>query len=153
MSAGVEVKQFEAKNTAYVIARGTFDNIRPIMGEAMQASRSYIESLGDGLVGAQYTRVLSTSESGFEFEVGYLVKSPVPGDGRVQGGELPAATVATYWHIGDYENLAESWAVLEGWFKDNGRQLADHAFEIYWTTAEDLNDLSTQTTEIHWPVA
>jgi len=55
-----------------------------------------------------------------EIEVGFPVAAPVPGDGRVQEGVLPAGQYVTAWHTGHPSGLAEATGALLDWAAQQG---------------------------------
>ena len=55
-----------------------------------------------------------------EIAFGVVVAAPVPGDGRVMSGALPAGDYGVVRFTGDYDQLFEVNAVLVGWAKERG---------------------------------
>ncbi len=55
-----------------------------------------------------------------EIAFGVVVADPVPGDGRVQPGEMPAGNYGAVRYTGPYDQLFEVNAVLVGWAKERG---------------------------------
>ncbi|MFO0982341.1 MAG: hypothetical protein U1E76_11495 [Planctomycetota bacterium] len=56
------------------------------------------------------------------------------------------------WHVGPYQLLPQSHAVLEQWMRARSLQAAGGFWEIYWTDPGLELDQSKWKTQIVWPV-
>lgn len=54
---------------------------------------------------------------------------PVTEVGRVESGELPAATVVRTVYHGPYEGLPDAWGELDAWMKEQGHTQAPDLWE------------------------
>mgnify|MGYP002626216662 CR=1 FL=1 len=76
------------------------------------------------------------------------VKEALPSEGDVQADALPAGKVASAWHMGPYEKLNETYAVVEAWIADEGLNTGPQSWEIYWTDPGSEPDSSKWKTEV-----
>jgi effector-binding domain-containing protein len=58
-------------------------------------------------------------EDKLDIEMGWPTATKLAGNGRVQGGVLPAGKYASVLYMGDYSGLMEANRVLVDWAKDN----------------------------------
>ncbi|QBI18713.1 AraC family transcriptional regulator [Egibacter rhizosphaerae] len=66
--------------------------------------------------------VVGDHETPFDVEVGVPVRTPIDGDGRVQGGTIPGGSYAIITHHGHPDRFEESFAALETWRAAENRQ-------------------------------
>ena len=81
------------------------------------------------------------------------IAGPVPAEGRVQVGTVPAATVVRTLHVGRYEDLGGAYAALSEWVADHGLVAAGPIREHYLTGVGDAVPPEAYRTEIDQPVA
>jgi effector-binding domain-containing protein len=89
----------------------------------------------------------------FDFEIGVPVKTPVSPVGRVQAGQLPAATVARTVYQGPYEGLGSAWEEFVAWIAAEGHTPAADLWECYVAGPESNPDPATWRTELNRPLA
>jgi effector-binding domain-containing protein len=80
------------------------------------------------------------------------LERPVVGKGRMQGGELPAATVAFTLHTGAYDAVGPVYAAIQAWMQERGHESAGPAREIYLVGPGAVADPAAYRTEIQWPI-
>ncbi len=120
----------------------------PLFGEVM----THMQRNGQHPAGLPFAIYHGMDGGEVDVECGIPVVSSVPGEGRVQAGELPAGTVATVTHTGPYEGLRETWAALTGWMSSQGLVPASAPWEVYVTDPGMEPDSSKWRTEIFFPV-
>ena len=74
-------------------------------------------------------------------------------EGRVENGELPAATVARTVYHGDYDGLGEAWGAFGEWMAEAGHAAASNLWESYVTGPESGPDPAGWQTELNRPLA
>jgi len=101
----------------------------------------------------RYTR-LGDMDGPMRVEVGVPVAAPVPGDGRVVAGAIPAGRYATLLHTGHPDRLVAAHAALHSWIADQRLAFArdgdawDGRFEFFLTDPDDQPDPEQWSTEV-----
>ena len=88
-----------------------------------------------------------------DIEGGLPVASPLPSEGRIVSGTLPAGDVATTIHLGPYDRLPEAHDALHTWLSEHRKNSAGPQWEVYWTDPGLEPDPSKWKTELMWPIA
>ena len=124
-------------------------NLAVILPEVM----GYITSVGADMAGPPFTRIHARTGGTVDMEAGFALKKKVESKGRIQSSELPGGDVAVTWHVGPYDQLEKSYAVLEAWMKEQGLASRGGHWEVYWTDPGMEPDPKKWRTQILWPVA
>jgi effector-binding domain-containing protein len=83
----------------------------------------------------------------------FLLRCPVPEQGRMRVHELPAATMASTIHHGTYESLCEAHDAIITWVDANGYRIAGPDREIYLhNTMPARRDDPSYVTELQYPI-
>jgi effector-binding domain-containing protein len=103
-------------------------NVIPqLHGEAM----TWLESQGLKPSGPSFVRYhVINMEDKLDIEMGWPTATKLAGNGRVQGGLIPAGKYASVLYTGDYSGLMAANGVLVNWAKDN---------HIAWDRWDDPN--------------
>jgi effector-binding domain-containing protein len=101
-------------------------------GESLRELWTVMQARRLTAVGPPYVRYHTFGESETDVEVGMPVAHPETGEGRIAARELPGGAAISTWHIGAHDRLGEAYARLESWLKEDGRQPAGAAWEVYW---------------------
>ncbi len=102
--------------------------------------------------GPPFARFHNVSGDGFDLEAGLPVVTPLPGQGRITPGELPAGEVAVLSLFGPYEGLLASCQVLTDWVASQGRMAAGPLWEVYITDPGAEPDPTKWRTDIYLPL-
>jgi len=83
----------------------------------------------------------------------FILRCPVPEQGRMRVHELPAATVAATVHHGSYATIGQAHEAILTWIEANGYRIAgpDREVYLYNSTPIRLDDPS-YVTELQYPV-
>ena len=100
-----------------------FDKTFPAVAEAIAVA-------GGQLLPPAYARYTGMPTDTVDVEIGFGVQQPVEAPELVVT-DNPAVRAVVYTHIGPYERLAESYAVVEEWFATQDLGLADAMWEFY----------------------
>ncbi len=138
--------------TAVVHVRCPRDQIRSVMGPGREELMSTLARQGITPAGPWFTHHLRMDPAFFDFEIGVPVTRPVSPAGRVEPGELPAATVARTVHRGGYEGLAAAWPRLDAWAVAQGRRPGPSLWEVYVAGPEASPDPASWRTELVRPL-
>ena len=134
----VSVRNVERRGIAAVHARVPAARVAAVF--AAHLDQVYAASRA-GMVALDGQNVfLYGGDGGGEVDVhfGVGVTAPFAGAGAVRYTELPAGTVATATHLGDYGRLGETHAAIVAWCRSNGRALAGPRWEVYghWSSGD-----------------
>lgn len=126
--------------------------IRNVMGPGYSELMAAVAAQGLVPAGPWYTYHLRMDPDVFDFEIGVPVPSPVTPIGRVQAGELPAATVARTVYHGPYEGLGSAWGEFEAWLASEGHTPGPQLWERYVAGPESDPDPANWRTELNRPL-
>jgi len=125
------------------------EEIRNVMGPAMQELMALIPSGGITPAGRIFSHHFATDPGHFEFEVGIPVTGKVTATGRVVAGELPARRVIRTNYRGGYEGLGEAWGQFEAAIKARSVATTGEFWEVYTTGPESGPDETKWSTELN----
>ena len=147
-----QILQTTAQLTAIIRLTIPREEIRHVMGPAIQEVTSAAKAQGIGPAGPVFSHHLKMSPDIFDFEVGVPVTAPVSAIGRVQSGQLPATTVARTSYYGPYEGLGDAWSDFVDWIEAQGHKPAADLWECYLTGPEANPDPAKWCTELTRPL-
>jgi effector-binding domain-containing protein len=128
-------------------------DMRKMFGPAAGELLATLRTQGLEASGALFAHHLSTAADWFDFELGLKVASPVAATGRVQPGQLPAATVARAEYTGPYEGLPSAWVEFNKWIEESGHASAKDLWEVYCVGPQSTDDPASWRTELNRPLA
>src|SRR5262245_9064625 len=124
-----QIVQTAAQQAAVVRLTIPRAEIRNVMGPGIGELMAAIAAQGIAPAGPWFSHHLRMDPDVFDFEIGVPLTAPVTPAGRVQPGQLPAATVARTVYHGDYEGLGPAWGEFAGWIAANGYMPAADLWE------------------------
>ncbi len=152
MLDSLTIVQTQAQPAAVIRLRIPREEIRQAMAPAISEVIEAVIDQGIGPAGPVFSHHFDMQPGIFHFEVGVPVSGTVQSVGRVQPGQLPAATVARTIYTGPYERLGEAWGEFLKRVEAEGHQTAANLWERYVTGAESSPDPSTYRTELNRPL-
>lgn len=126
--------------------------IRNVMGPGMAELKAAVAAQGVAPAGPMFSHHFRMDPAIFDFEIGVPVTAPISPVGRVEAGELPAATVARTVYHGPYEGLGPAWGEFNSWVKAEGHTPAPDLWESYVSGPESYPDPATFRTELNRPL-
>ncbi len=126
--------------------------IRNVMGPGHRELLAALAAQGIAPAGPWLTHHLRMDPEIFDFEIAVPVTTPISAAGRVQPGQLPAATVARTVYHGPYEGLASAWGEFNAWIAAAGHTPAPDLWECYVAGPESNPDPTTWRTELTRPL-
>lgn len=126
--------------------------IQAVMGPGMAELLATVAAQGLAPTGPLFSHHLRMDPDLFDFEIGVPVTGTVTPAGRVQPGQLPAATVARTVYHGGYEGLGSAWGEFNLWITAEGHTPAPDLWECYTTGPESGPDPATWRTELNRPL-
>lgn len=148
-----QIVRSQPQHTAVIRFTIPREEMPRIMGAAIGELVGAITAQGAGPAGPMYTFHYRNPTDSFDFEVGFPVSQPVAPAGRVQPGQLPAATVARTIYRGPYEGLGDAWGDFMRWMDANGHRSAGTLWERYVSGPESGADATAWQTELNRPLA
>lgn len=125
------------------------EQIREVIGPGIREVMDTVAAQGIQPTGPWFTHHLRMDPEVFDFEICVPVAAPVAPAGRVQPGQLPAATVARTVHHGDYAGLPEAWGEFMSWIEAKGLTPAPDLWECYAVGPESGPDPADWRTELN----
>ncbi|HKP51765.1 MAG TPA: GyrI-like domain-containing protein [Chloroflexia bacterium] len=154
----VKIEQLEPQPVLSIRATVRIEQLGEVMGDRIQALRDYLQQHGAQPAGPPFVRYHTFGETETDLETGVPVTSPIGGEGRIAGGELPGGPVITSWHTGPHDKLGDAYARIETWLREQGRERDGAAWEVYYwiDLSHDLDpsswDPSTWGTQLVQPI-
>jgi effector-binding domain-containing protein len=146
------IAQTPAQATAVIRLTVPRAEIQAVMGPGIRELMAAVAAQGIATSGAWFTHHFRHPTETFDFEIGVRVAAPVAAAGRVQPGELRAATVARTVYRGPYEGLAAAWGEFMAWIEAQGRTPAPDLWECYVAGPESGPDPAAWRTELNRPL-
>ena len=147
-----QIAQTAARATAVIRLTVPRSEIRHVMGPGYRELMAAIAAQGIAATGPWFTHHLRVPGETVDFEIGVPVAAPVAAAGRVEPGELRAATVARTVYRGPYEGLSGAWGEFMAWIETQGHAPASDLWECYVAGPESGPDPTTWHTELNRPL-
>lgn len=148
-----QIVRSQPQQTAVIRLTIPREEMPRIMGAAIGELVGAITAQGAGPAGPMYTFHHRNPTDSFDLEVGFPVSKPIAPAGRVQPGQLPAATVARTIYRGPYEGLGDAWGEFMRWIEANGHRPSSTLWERYVSGPESGADATVWQTELNRPLA
>ena len=148
-----QIAQTTAQPAAIIRFTIPKEEIQQVMGPGFQELMEVVSAQGIGPAGPFFSHHLRLDPEVWDFELGVPVSSPVSPTGRVEAGELPAATVAQTVYHGGYEGLGPAWGEFSGWIDAEGHAPGPNFWERYVAGPESGPDPANWRTELNRPLA
>ena len=126
--------------------------IMKVMGPGIKEVLAAVTAQGVGPVGPWFTYHLRVPTDTFDFKICVPVKAPVTPVGRVQAGELPAASVARTVYQGNYSGLGAGWGEFMKWIDARGLKAREDLWECYLVGPESGLPPTGWRTELNRPM-
>ncbi len=126
--------------------------IRAVMGPGIGEVLGVLATQGIAPSGPWFTHHRRKPTDIFDFAICVPIPTPVTPTGRVQNGELPAATVARTVYHGGYEGLGAAWGEFHTWIAAQGHARRADLWEFYVKGPESSSDATTWQTELNQPL-
>ncbi|HPH96948.1 MAG TPA: GyrI-like domain-containing protein [Anaerolineaceae bacterium] len=102
-----------------------------LIGSAYEQVMAHLSSLGQQPAGDPFVIYYNMDMQALDVEMGYPVKSSLPGSGDVQLSHLPAGPMAACLYTGPYADCAPAYEALTTWVVDNGYETTGVSVEYY----------------------
>jgi len=126
--------------------------IQQVMGPGIQEIYAALAQQGIAPTGAWRTHHRRPPSDVFDFEICVPIDGGLQPTGRVQAGQIAAATVARTIYHGPYEGLGDAWGELREWVRTQGHTAATNLWEVYLAGPESGDDPTQWRTELNQPL-
>lgn len=151
----VHLKRTEPRTIATMRHTGSFDAIPQVIGKLMDGITSGDHLVAGTVMAVYYNDPRQVAEEELVWEVWVPVARPETfggaEDDEMGFKYLDVMFVAYTYHIGPYENVAESYDILFGWAARNQYKIVGPPVEVYWSDPEQTPP-EKLVTEIWLPV-
>ncbi len=146
----MEIREIEERTALCIRDVTTPDKIGETLGKLFPELWNYLQSNQISPAGPPYALYRSFGPDRVDIEAGFPTAEQVNGNDRVVSTVLPGGSVATRWHHGHYDGLAEAHSSLGAWLNAQGISIDGHCWEVYWTDPDEVKDPTAWRTEIFW---
>jgi effector-binding domain-containing protein len=146
-----ELQERPARPALVIRLRAAVQALPKVLGEAYDDLLRYLGEIGEGPGGPPFVRYFNMDMQALDLEAGFPVPRPLPGEGYVEAGEIPAGPYATCRFTGPYSQLASAYGALNGWMAEHGYQPAGTCYEVYLNDPAEVMPEELET-EILFPV-
>ena len=101
------------------------------LGRAYGAIGQYLGQMGEQPTGAPYAAYFTFDMESMDIEIGFPVKSTLPGQDEIQSGEIPAGKVAQCLYTGPYNKIEPAYNALTAYVEEQGYEATGVAYEFY----------------------
>ena len=129
------------------------DEIRLVMGPAIEEIVAALKDQGVKPTGPLFTFHWKRPIETFDFEVGFPINEQIKPVGRVSMSQLPATKVVRTIYHGDYEGLAAAWGQFCEWIEIEKLNVQESLWETYLVGPESSPDPNQWCTELNRPLA
>jgi AraC family transcriptional regulator len=112
---------------------------------------AFAQQHGVPFAGPPFTRYVELGLGTATIEAGFAVGAPASGEGDIVGSELPGGDAAVAIHVGAYERLPDTHAIVTAWI-DAQKLAAGSPWEVYVTDPGEFPDPADWRTEIVYPL-
>jgi effector-binding domain-containing protein len=114
------------------------------LGQTFARVTGYLKAHSSYPDGPPFARYFKRADGRFEVAAGFPVRTPVEGDGDVQGVTLPGGSTATTMHVGSYDDMEPGYRAITDWIDTQNAEPIGDPWEVYFS------DPGTQPNPAHW---
>jgi effector-binding domain-containing protein len=149
---GIEIKDVLEQPALLVRERTRLDGLSDAIHTGIDEVAAQLRAKGIAPAGPPFVVYTSMEEGVLDVEIGGPVEGEAPGAGRVEYSVLPAATMLTYRHQGDYQELGRVHQALWELVEREGVTVDGAPREVYVTNPSEVPDPAEWVTEIQFPI-
>jgi effector-binding domain-containing protein len=149
----IDIREVPEEHVLLIRERVPAKALSAVIPRDIDEVHGYLEELELGFHGPPFCVCPAPDERGqVDAEIGWPVAEPVEGHGRVKSAVFPHTRALVMKHVGPYETLADSYALLSAVIEDRGLTPSGSPREVYLTSPQEVADASEYETLIVWPV-
>lgn len=146
------IVQTRGQCTAFIHLEIPRSEVRRVMEPGLREIMAACTAQGLPPTGPWLTHHLAMTSDRFDIRITVPVPRAIEPVGRVESGELPAATVVQTIYRGDYEGLSNAWPEFMNWIAAQGLTPASDCWERYVVGPETSSDPADWRTELNRPL-
>lgn len=138
-----------------VVVRGTevpMADVRTFFDESFQTLGRALQQQGVAPTGPAFARYLRRPTDTMDLQVGFPVGAGFSATEEVATEVIPGGRAVELLHIGNYDNLGESWERLVAWLQAEGLRPGEWFLEEYLTEPTPGADPADMRTRLTYPV-
>jgi effector-binding domain-containing protein len=148
-----EIVESAAQKIAFIHVNAPRDQIMKAMHAGLDELNTVLKAQKVPPAGPWFTHHFRRPNETFDFRICFPVEGEVKPEGRVETGELSAATVARTVYRGGYDGLGDGWGEFQAWVEAHNYKTRDDLWERYIVGPDSTKDVSEWRTELNRPLA
>lgn len=145
MATNCEARQQAAQPVLSIRTRTPVDALPQVLGQAYGKVMQQLGALGEQPCGYPFVIYYNMDMQDLDIEIGFPVSGPLPVQGEVQAGLIPAGKVATCLYTGPYPEMAAAYEELNAWMKSNELTPTGVVYEFYQNSPMDTPPAELKT--------
>jgi effector-binding domain-containing protein len=151
MALDIELVEQETQTVMFIRTRTTFADMPKVIGESYGKIMQYLGEISEQPAGMPYAAYYNLDMQDMDLEMGFPVAKPLPGNGELKPGEIPAGKYVTCLYKGPYSQMEQAYNEVFKWLQENGRELTGVYYEYYYNSPMEVPE-SELLTKIAIPV-
>ncbi len=135
----------EEQPTLSIRTHASVQDLSKVLGASYGAIGQYLGTLGEFPAGAPFAAYYNMDMDNLDIEIGFPVSKPLPGEGDIKAGTLPAGKYATCTHMGPYDTIEPAYTALTQWIQEHAYEATGVAYEFYLSDPEETPPEELQT--------
>lgn len=135
---GFEIITTPAQPTLYIRTTTSVDKLPDAIGKALMAIAPYIGRMGGHHADAPFISYRSMEMPNLDVEIGFPIAAPLPGEGDITAGSIPAGSKAVGMHKGPYQNVAATYGAMAAWMREKGVEPTGLVYEHYYNSPMEV---------------
>lgn len=126
-------------------------NIAQVMGETFGKVYQYIMEIGGQPGEAAYAAYYNMDMNDLDVDIGFLVATPLPGQGEIDAAEIPGGKQVSCMFKGPYSQMEPVYKAMTDWMMQNTYVPTGIAYELYYNDPSQVPE-SELLTKIVFPL-
>lgn len=152
-TSDIENKDLAEQPILYIQRQVPQTQLQVLFAECFPKLYGHCMANGIEMAGQPIARYVSIGAGKWTVDCAIPIASAAQSDGEIEAGTLQAGSTAVATHQGEYDSLAESYAVIEEWVQQNGWKNNGPIWECYVTSPAEHPNPADWKTDIFWPIA
>lgn len=151
----IQIREVFAQSIAGIRSIVPNPQLESFFDQACREIRAYLSQIGVAAIADPMSLWHSSPgeiPDGFEIETCIPIERPVPAQGRIQPGELPAGTLASTIHEGPYDTMSAAFDAVWVWTQEHGYELAGPPRDVVLVGPDTTDNPTEYRTEIVYPI-
>jgi effector-binding domain-containing protein len=145
MAQQCELKERAKQPTLMIRTTTSMQDLSNVLGKAYGAIVQYLGSLGVAPAGPPLAVYYNMDMENLDIGIGFPVAKALPGEGKIQAGEIPAGKYASCLYTGPYDEIGDAYDALTAWVEENDYEATGLAYEFYLNDPNETPPEALQT--------